>query len=306
MPIPIVLGNSRRVYQIAPRAFGSDSTMNVSSLRPIYADDIENFSFWPSLPRLVALHAEYSSCFASIPPPGGQHILYPHRDVAASLMASELLYGPTSVPAMPHHASVPRLRLTTAGFHSRRRGDFAWSHFFPRSVGFAPTASRAIGAFTIAPSILCQDQATPSISSYSASPLRQRRTKTPSRFHSKKYLWMELALPNSLFGKAFHWHPVRSTKIIASNTLRGSIRFRPPPGRRRYFRFFFRFRLGIRGSTRLHNSSDMVHDLMALMASHYHDRLVNVNSYLRISTNLPAPLNASGRQEEGRTKTLRL
>jgi len=284
MPIPIVLGNFRRVYQIAPRVSGSDLTMNGSSLLPICANGIANFSSWPSLPHPAVLHAEHSSCFASIPQPGNQHILYPRKDVAASLMVSELRYGPTSVPAMPHHASVPRLRLTTAGFHSRRRGDFAWSHFFPRSVGFAPTASRAKGAFTIAPSILCQDQAMPSISSYSASPLRQSRTKTPSRFHSKKYLWMELALPNSLFGKAFHWHPVRSTKIIAPNTLRGSMRFRPPPGRRKYFRFFFRFRPGIRGSTRLHNSLDTVHDLMALMACHYHDRPVHVKSYLRIST----------------------
>ena len=270
-PIPIVPHNFRRVYQIAPIVFGSDSTMNASSLLPICGDGIEDFSSWPSLPHHAVVHAEYSSCFGSIPQPGSQHILYPHRDVAAApcfRMALESLYGLTSVPAMPHHASGPRLRLTTAGFHCRRRGDFAWSHFFPRSVGFAPTASRAKGAFTIAPSILCQDHAMPSISSYSASPLRQRRTKTFSRFHSKKYLWMELALPNSLLGKAFHWHPVRSTKIIPSNTLRGSIRLRPPPGRRRYFRFFFRFRFGIRGSTRLHNSSDTVHDLMALMVCH--------------------------------------
>jgi hypothetical protein len=266
-----MLHNFRRVYQIGPRVSGSDSTMNASSLLPICADGIEDFSSWPSLPHPAVVHAEYSSCFASIPQPENQHILYPRRDVAValgSLRALESLYGPTSVPTMPHHVSAPRLRLMTAGFHSRRRGDFAWSHFFPRSVGFAPTASRAKGAFTIAPSILCQDQAMPSISSYSANPLRQRRTKTPSRFHSKKYLWMELALPNSLLGKAFHWHPVRSTKIIPSNTLRGSIRFRPPPGRRRYFRFFFRFPFGIRGSTRLHNSLDTVHDLMALMACH--------------------------------------
>jgi hypothetical protein len=268
-PIPIMLHNFRRVYQIGPTASGSDSTMNASFPLPICADDIEDFSSWPSLPRPAVVHAECSSCFASIPQLGTQHILCPHTDVVAppcSLMALESLYGPMSVPATPRHVAVPRLRLTTAGFHSRRRGDFAWSHFFPRSVGFAPTASRAKGAFTIDPSILCQDQAIPSISSYSASPLRHRRTKTPIRFHSKKYLWMELALPNSLFGKAFHWHPVRSTKIIPSNTLRGSIRFRPPPGRRRYFRFFFRFRFGIRGSIRLHNSSDTVHDLMALMA----------------------------------------
>jgi hypothetical protein len=269
--IPIMLRDFRRVYQIGPTASGSDSTMNASSPLPTCVDGIEDFSSSPSLPRLAVVHGEYSSCFASIPKPGCQHTLCPRRDVAAapcSLMALELLYGPTSVPAMPHHASVPRLRLTTAGFHSRRREDFAWSHFFPRSVGFAPTASSAKGAFTMAPSILCQDQAMPSISSYSASPLRQRRTKTPSRFHSRKYLWMELALPNSPFGKAFHWHPVRSTKTIPSNTLRGSIRFRPPPGRRKYFRFFFRFHFGIRGSIRLHNSSDTVHDLMALMAFH--------------------------------------
>ena len=270
-PIPIMLHNFRRVCQIGPTVSGNDLTMNASSLLPICADGIEDFSSWPSLPRPAVVHAEYSSYFASIPQPGSQHILYPRKDVAValcSLTALELLYGPTSVPTMPHHASVPRLRLTTAGFHCRRRGDFAWSHFFPRSVGFAPTASRAKGAFTIAPSILCQDQAMPSISSYSASPLRQRRTKTPSCFHSKKYLWMELALPNSLLGKAFHWHPVRRTKIIPSNTLRGSMRFRPPPGRRRYFRFFCRLRFGIRGSTRLHNSSETVHDLMALMACH--------------------------------------
>jgi hypothetical protein len=95
---------------------------------------------------------------------------------------------------------------------------------------------------------------------------------------------MELALPNSFWGNAFHWHPVRNTKTIPSNTLRGSIALRPPPGRRRYFRFLNRFRLGISGSTRFHSSSDTVHDLMALMAYLYHERLLNVNIYLRISS----------------------
>jgi hypothetical protein len=261
-----MLHNFRRVYQIGPTVFGSDSAMNSSSPLPICAHGIEDFSSWPSLPPRAVVRAGYSSCSASIRQPGNQHILCLHKDVAATPTALELLCGPALAPTMPRHASGLRLRLTTAGFHCRRRGDFVWSHFFPRSVGFAPTASRAKGALTIAPSILCQHQAIPSISSYSANPLRQRRMKTPSRFHSKKYLWMELALPNSLFGKAFHWHPVRSTKIMPSNTLRGSIRFRPPPGRRKYFRFFFRLCWGIRGSIRLHNSPDTVHDLMALMA----------------------------------------
>ena len=173
-PIPTMLHDFQRFYQIGPAVYGSDSTMNSFAQLPIGANGIEDFSSSPSLPRLAVVRGEYSPCFASIPQLGNQHTPYPHRDVAAepfSAMVLELLYGPTSVPAMPHHACVPRSRLTTAGFHSRRRGDFAWFHFFPRSVGFAPTASKAKGAFTIAPSILCQDQAIPSISPYSARPL---------------------------------------------------------------------------------------------------------------------------------------
>jgi hypothetical protein len=55
----------------------------------------------------------------------------------------------------------------------------------------------------------------PSISSYSASPFRQRLGKTPFPFHSEKYLGIELALPNSYFGNALHWQAVRETKMIA-------------------------------------------------------------------------------------------
>ena len=46
--------------------------------------------------------------------------------------------------------------------------------------------------------------------------------KTPFFFHSRKYLCAELALPDSDFGKAFHWHPVRKTYTMASNTFHGS------------------------------------------------------------------------------------
>ncbi len=141
----------------------------------------------------------------------------------------------------------------------------------------------------MAPSMLCHDQAMPSISSYSANPFRQRRINTPSRFHSKKYLWIELALPNSPFGKAFHWHPVRNTKTMPSNTLRGSMDLRPPPGRRRYFRFFPLFRFGIRGSIRTQSSLDIVHDLIALMAAIYHKAIFEVNNYLRISSKFIMP-----------------
>ena len=173
---------------------------------------------------------------------------------------------PRSAPAVSRHVFGRRSRPATKGFHARRREDFAWSHFFPRSVGFGPTASSAIGAFTMPPSMLCQDQAMPSISSYSARPLRHSRTKTPFRFHSKKYLCTELALPNSLFGNAFHWQPVRKTYTIADSTFRGSMAFRPPPARRKYVRLLSRLGFGISGSARFQNSSEMLHDLKAFMA----------------------------------------
>ena len=175
------------------------------------------------------------------------------------------LFDPVLVPEASRHAPEPRWRLSTAGFHSRRPADCACCLFFPRSVGFGPTASCAKGALTIAPSILCHAQPMPSISSYSAKPFRQRRTNTPLRFQRRKYLWMELALPKRSSGNAFHWQPVRSTYTIPSKPRRESNALRPPPGFRRYFRPFSRFRTGTNGSTLAHISSDTVQDLIAFM-----------------------------------------
>ena len=287
MLIPVIPRSLQQSFQIGPTISGTDSTTNAPVQPPIGGRDNEGFFSWPPTPLRVVLHAGYNSSPGSIPGPVARHNLYPHIDAASVHLFpkdASSPHCPKSAPAMPRHDGSPRLRLMTAGFHCRPPAGFAWSRFFPLSVGFAPTASNAKGALTITPSMLCQDHAIPSISSYSANPLRQRRVKTPWCFHSKKYWWMELALPNSLLGKAFHWHPVRNTKTMPSKTLRGSMGFLPPPGRRRYFRCLSRFRRGISGSTRVHSSSDTVQDLMALMIYVYHDCLFNVNSYLRISS----------------------
>ena len=289
MLIPTIPHNLQPFYQIEPAIFGTGSTMNASARPPICGHDSEGFFSCSRFPRPVGAHAERNFFPGSILEPVAPHTLYHHKDAAGEPFCPQVVrlqYCPRSALTILRHVAVPRLRLTTAGFHSRRPGGFVWSRFFPLSVGFAPTASSAKGAFTMAPSMLCHDQAMPSISSYSANPFRQRRINTPFRFHSKKYLWIELALPNSPFGKAFHWHPVRNTKTMPSNTLRGSMGLRPPPGRRRYFRFFSLFRFGIRGSTRTQSSSDIVHDLIALMAAIYHKAIFEVNNYLRISSKL--------------------
>jgi hypothetical protein len=194
---------------------------------------------------------------------------YQHIDVVWELFSpwvASLQCDPESVPGALRHAFGRRSRPGTAGFHARRREGFAWSHFFPRSVGFGPTDSSASGAFIMAPSMLCQDHAIPSISSYSAKPLRQSFTNTPFLFHSRKYLWTELALPYSSFGNAFHWHPVRKTNTMAASTFRGSMAFRPAPARRKYLRPLSRLGVGISGSARSQNSSDIIHDLKAFMA----------------------------------------
>jgi hypothetical protein len=190
---------------------------------------------------------------------------------------------PTSAPRVSHHAGSLRLRLGTAGFHGRLRVGCAWFLFFPRSVGFGPTASTANGAFTIEPSMLCQAHAMPSNASYSAKPRRHIFTNTPSCFHSRKYWCTELALPYS-FGNAFHWQPVRRTYTIPANMRRGSKGFRPPPGRLLYLRPVTRLCFGISGATRSHRASETVHDLSVLMYHSIATPGLGSNIYLRISS----------------------
>lgn len=275
--IPITHHKLHRSSQIGPAICESDSAKNACAQPPTYEDDIASSSFWIQSPPRVAAHAECNPSHRWTAWQAAPHNPYLRTGVAAvhhPPKADRLPCYPRSPLTRRHHASVPRLRLTTAGFHSRRPKGFAWSHFFPRSVGLGPTVSCANGAFTMDPSMLCQRQAMPSISSYSASPFRQSFVKTPWRFHSKKYLWIELALPNSLRGNAFHWQPVRNTKTIPANTLRGSMALRPPPARRRYFRPLARFRCGISGSTLFHSSSDTAQDLIAPIRCFYHGRLL--------------------------------
>lgn len=84
--------------------------------------------------------------------------------------------------------------------------------FFPRSVGFLPADSNANEALIIVPSKLYHSQAIPSSSSYSNRLARQSCSNNPIDCHSRKYSWIELLLPYSLLGTAFHWHPVRRHK----------------------------------------------------------------------------------------------
>lgn len=237
-------------------------------------DSVGSFSWLAPL----GLFDEHGECNGVPPSPAKRGLLYSPCLHIGAVSASSFPEAVSpqcdqgSVLKALHHAFGLRSRLGTEGFHVRRRERFASSHFFPRSVGFGPTASRAIGAFTMAPSMLCHDHAIPSISSYSANPLRQSFTKTPFFFHSRKYLCTELALPNSDLGKAFHWHPVRKTYTMASSTLRGSMRFRPPPGRRTYLRFVSRRGFEMSGLAFSQKLSEIVHDLMAFMKHSYTTR----------------------------------
>ena len=264
MRSPVVLHSYQHASHSARAVCGTDSAMSGSFRQPIAVVGTASSASWPLFPRLSVARAERSVVSSSPFRPASPHTPCRRTDAEQGLWAGKQPWPPGSAREVLHHDDARRLRLTTAGFHGRRRAGCAWCHFFPRSVGLGPTASSANGAFTIAPSMLCQDQAMCSISLYSASPLRHIFTNTPHCFHWRKYLCTELALPYS-FGSAFHWQPVRSTYTIASNILRGSMGFRPPPGRRLYLRPLGRLGFGIRGATRSHKASETVHDLSVFM-----------------------------------------
>ena len=228
------------------------------------------FSSLPRVPRRVDARVVCTHETSSPWPPDDPRSLCPHTGAVirgSSGRVDVLRLRREWGQAVSRHAGWLRLRPVTAGFHSRRPECCVCFHFFPLSVGFGPTASWARGAFTVAPSRLCHFQAMPSKSSYSPSPLRQRATNTPWRFHCWKYLCTELELPNTAFGRDFHWHPVRRTYTMASKTRRAGAGFLPAPGLRLYLRPFGRRLFGISGSTLAHNSSDTSQQRMALMPS---------------------------------------
>lgn len=275
---PVAPRNFWLFSQTAPAACDSGSAKTAFVQRPSGERDNVDFDASPLPP---ALGRERAECSADSPLPFAPAHQHRHcqRTGAASMLSP--VWGvlsrpdPASAPAVSRRAPELRWRLLTAGFHSRLPANCACSLFFPRSVGFGPAASCAKGALTIEPSILCHAQAIPSNSSYSARPFRHRRTNTPFRFHAWKYLWIELALPYRSSGKAFHWHPVRKTYTIPSNTFRESSRLRPPPGFRRYLCPLSRLREGTSGSTFAHRASDTDQERVVLMPQECHRTRAN-------------------------------
>lgn len=263
MRFRVVLRSCRPVSRSAPAAYGTDSTTRGFVLQPTAWPDASDHASLPSFPHCADGHEECSVAVSLTSQRAYRRNPCRHIDAGSGTGDDGSPKRPAFVPATSRHVDWHRSRLAIAGFHGRRRVSCVSSHFFPRSVGFGPTASCASGAFPIAPSMLCQAQAIPSISAYSARPRRHIFTNTPQRFHFRKYECTELALPYSL-GRAFHWQPVRRTNTIPSNTLRGGMRLRPPPGRRLYLRPGIRLGQGISDSTRFQRTSDTVHDLNVL------------------------------------------
>jgi len=283
MRSPLTLHNCRLFFRIAPGACDSDLAMNGFVPQPSVLPDAAGCASSQEPLHRVGEHVECSAASSLSSPRVSPRSLYRRRGAEQRSLDDAQPRMSASGPRVSRHAGALRLRLATAGFHGRLRAGSAWFLFFPRSVGFGPTASTASGAFTIAPSMLCHAHAMPSNSSYSAKPRRHIFTKTPSRFHSRKYWCTELALPYSL-GNAFHWQPVRRTYTIAANMRRDAIGFRPPPGRLLYLRLVARLCFGTSGATRSHRASDTVHDLSVLMCHSIASPVSQSNLYLRISS----------------------
>ena len=117
-----------------------------------------------------------------------------------------------------NHVDSTRLRRVITGRHARLPTSAACSHF-PSIRRIRTGLLLSQGGFIIAPSMLCQSQAMPSISLYSASPARHSSLK-------KRFLSLQKALVRCtgaakpfLRESAFHWQPVRSTNTMASKPL---------------------------------------------------------------------------------------
>ncbi len=109
----------------------------------------------------------------------------------------------------------------------------------------------------MAPSMASHAQSIPCKASYAPRPLFHNSRKTSAAAHSWKRRWAELLEQMPVSFSAFHWHPVRSTKKMASIALRSSTRERWHPRG-----------CGLRGgsssSMRSHNSSGMRQSRQAL------------------------------------------
>ncbi len=123
MLIPTIPHNLQPFYQIEPAIFGTGSTMNASARPPICGHDSEGFFSCSQFPHPVGAHAERNFFPGSIPEPVAPHTLCHHKDAAEEPFCPQVVrlqYCPKSALTILRHVAVPRLRLTTAGFHSRR------------------------------------------------------------------------------------------------------------------------------------------------------------------------------------------
>jgi hypothetical protein len=81
------------------------------------------------------------------------------------------------------------------------------------------------------PSIDSQDQSIPFSWSYSNSPAVQSFRNTPAATHSWNRSCAVEPGQMPVASNAFHWHPVRSRKKMASAHTRSGLRGLPPPNR---------------------------------------------------------------------------
>src|SRR4051812_13081803 len=132
--------------------------------------------------------------------------------VSSSSLQSGTLAPAITAPSGPPSASTSTLFLVP---------------FLPRSVGFLPVFSPPNRDLPSIPSALCHFQSTAPSSSHSSASTVQTRSKTPFLHHRWNQRWIELSSPNCL-GSLFHWHPLRSRKMMPLKAARQSIRLRPP------------------------------------------------------------------------------
>ena len=215
-------GSWRPSCRIGPGPHGTWRAMPASVPQPTGAPDAACRQRRPASPHRCVGCAPYSRVWRQRPGLKDCHTLCPDTGVGVSPQWAVVVppqWRPGSPPTAWHRARCSRNHNAQgAALSIHKETPLGTSLATIRRVGNQVPPKRAL---PIAPSADCHSQSTPSKASHPSTWAPHIRCKTPVSTHCDEWCWS----PSS-FGNRFHWHPLRSRKMMPLSICRGSARLR--------------------------------------------------------------------------------